>query len=77
METIEISKQTAATMLHIIEARLDEAFAEDNFPKYSEWFAIKTFVEYLLDDNLECLRQFDHMPTAAEREAERRAEEEE
>ena len=71
MTKIEISLETATTMKHIIEARLDEAFAEDNFPKYSEWFAIQTFVEYLLEDNLECLRQFDYTATAVERKAEK------
>ncbi len=48
---------------HIFDARIDNA---DDYSAYIAWTSARDIVEYALADNLECLKEFDYLPTKTE-----------
>lgn len=49
---------------HIFDARIDNALTHE---AYIAWTSARDIVEYALADNIECLRQFDYLPTNDEK----------
>lgn len=58
-----ISSEIVDTLRHIFDARIDHCNAEN----YIAWTTARDIVEYALANNLECLRQFDYLPTNDEK----------
>lgn len=57
-----MSNEAIEILRHIFDARIDNADAET----YIAWTSARDIVEYALADNIECLRQFDYLPTKEE-----------
>lgn len=64
MNGYRISAQVVETLRHILDARIDNSCDPD---QYSAWTSARDIVEYALADNIECLRQFDYLPTNDEK----------
>lgn len=58
-----MKKETIEILLHIINARIDNAW---NHEVYVALCSIRDIMEYAIADNIECLRQFDYLPTLKE-----------
>ena len=60
---LEISYEALKMLRHIFDARIDNA---DDDSAYIAWTSARDIVEYALADNLECLKEFDYLPTKEE-----------
>ncbi len=58
-----MSEEILKILRHIFDARIDNA---DDCSAYVAWTSAKDIVEYALADNIECLIQFDYLPTKEE-----------
>lgn len=58
-----MTDETLKILRHILDARIDNTEAPE---AYIAWTSARDIVEYALADNIECLRQFDYLPTAEE-----------
>ena len=58
-----MSDETLKILRHIFDARIDNA---DDRSTYIAWTSAKDIVEYALADNIECLNEFDYLPTKEE-----------
>lgn len=61
---ITISDEAIEILRHIIRARKDNATTKEEICKME---SIRDIIEYALADNIECLRQFDYLPTLEEK----------
>ena len=55
-----MSDEILKVLRHIFDARIDNA---DDYSAYIAWTSARDIVEYALADNLECLKEFDYLPT--------------
>lgn len=58
-----MTKETLTTLRHILDARIDNA---DDPSAYIAWTSARDIIEYALADNIECLAQYDYLPTTEE-----------
>lgn len=58
-----MTSETLKILRHIFDARIDNAANKD---AYIAWTSARDIVEYALAENVECLRQFDYLPTSEE-----------
>lgn len=58
-----MSDEILKILRHIFDARIDNA---DDYSAYITWTSARDIVEYALADNLECLKEFDYLPTKTE-----------
>lgn len=58
-----MSEEIVKILRHIFDARIDNA---NDFSAYIAWTSARDIVEYALADNIECLTQFDYLPTKTE-----------
>lgn len=58
-----MTSETLKILRHIFDARIDNAANSD---AYIAWTSARDIVEYALAENVECLRQFDYLPTSEE-----------
>lgn len=58
-----MTDETLKMLRHILDARIDNAETPE---AYIAWTSARDIVEYALADNIECLRQFDYLPTSEE-----------
>lgn len=58
-----MTKEATAIMWHILDARIDNSKSLD---EYFVLCTIRDCFGYAVADNLECLREFDYLPTAEE-----------
>ena len=60
-----MSDEILKILRHIFDARIDNA-QDDS--AYIAWTSARDIVEYALADNIECLREFDYLPTKEDEE---------
>lgn len=58
-----MSEEIIEILRHIFNARIDHA--SDN-SAYIAWTSARDIVEYALADNIECLKEYDYLPTMDE-----------
>lgn len=58
-----MSDEILKVLRHIFDARIDNA---EDHSAYIAWTSARDIVEYALADNLECLKEFDYLPTKEE-----------
>ena len=58
-----MSDEILKVLRHIFDARIDNA---DDYSAYIAWTSARDIIEYALADNLECLKEFDYLPTKTE-----------
>ena len=58
-----MSDEILKVLRHIFDARIDNA---EDYSAYIAWTSARDIVEYALADNLECLKEFDYLPTKTE-----------
>lgn len=58
-----MNEETIKVVLHILDARVDHAMNTDS---YIAWTSARDIFTYALTDNLDCLAQFDYLPTLEE-----------
>lgn len=58
-----MSEEIIKIMRHIFNARIDNA---NDYSAYVAWTSARDIVEYALANNLECLKEFDYLPTKEE-----------
>lgn len=52
--------ETLKIMRHIFDARIDNAI---DYSAYIAWTSARDIIEYALANNIECLKEFDYLPT--------------
>lgn len=62
-----MKKETIKILRHIIDARIDNAW---NHEVRFALCNVRAIMEYAIADNIECLREFDYLPTLKEQEEE-------
>lgn len=60
-----MSEEILKVLRHIFDARIDNA---DDYSAYIAWTSARDIVEYALANNLECLKEFDYLPTKEDEE---------
>lgn len=55
-----MSNETLKIMRHIFNARIDNAI---DYSAYIAWTSARDIIEYALANNIECLKEFDYLPT--------------
>lgn len=55
-----ISAECVETLRHILDARIDNA---SDAASYTAWTSARDIFEYALANNLECLKEFNYLPT--------------
>lgn len=58
-----MSEEIIKIMRHIFNARIDNA---NDYSAYVAWTSARDIVEYALANNIECLKEFDYLPTKEE-----------
>lgn len=58
-----MSNEILKILRHILDARIDNA---SDYSAYIAWTSARDIIEYAIADNIECLRQFDYLPTIEE-----------
>jgi len=58
-----MSEEILKILRHILDARIDNA---DDYSACIAWKSARDIIEYALADNIECLKQFDYLPTKKE-----------
>lgn len=58
-----MSEEIIKIMRHIFNARIDNA---NDYSAYIAWTTARDIVEYALADNIECLKEYDYLPTTEE-----------
>ena len=58
-----MTSETLEILRHIFDARIDNAINNNTL---IAWMSARDIVEYALAENVECLREFDYLPTREE-----------
>ena len=58
-----MNEETIKLVMHILEARVDHAMGTDS---YIAWTSARDIFTYALTNNIDCLNQFDYLPTLEE-----------
>lgn len=58
-----MSKEIIEILRHIFNARIDNA---NDYSAYVAWTSARDVVEYALANNIECLKEYDYLPTMEE-----------
>ena len=58
-----MSEEIVKILRHIFDARIDNA---NDYSAYIAWTSARDIIEYALAGNIECLNQFDYLPTKEE-----------